>query len=670
MEEKVSFCRFCGVMCGIRVEVDQDTVVGVRGDGDHVLTHGYTCPKGRSLGAFHHHPLRLNHPQLRIEGKHEQVTWQESLDDLARTMDRVVSREGPDAIGIYLGTPALVDSTNIGRTFMQKLGSRSVYATTTVDLPAMPLVAELLAGNPYIGPQPDLNAAMTILIGWNPVVSHGHAFFMPSPRSVLKGWAQRGELWVVDPRRTETASLATHHVAPRPGSDYAVLGFLIRELLRDGADWEFIENFTSGIDQLADVVAQFTSDHVAEVTGVSVAVLDDLLASVRRAGRIAIHTGTGVTFNRSANVTVWFAWALGAVTGSLDRQGGIYFNPGYAMQIDKFGWGPREHSAPGAASRPELPGRLGELPCAVLSDEIESGNLRVLLVTGGNPVIALPDTERLISAFGRLEALAVADVITTGTTEHATHVFPAVGQLERADIPLLDVLTTTPFSQYTPAVMKPVAERRPSWWILAQLATRLGFDILPGGLSPDECTDEDVIAATLAATGRSLDEIRQHKHGIVGERRFGWVDKWLPDGRWQLAPEKLVSQAASVIPPDRDGLILITGRQLSKINSQLADDLSVRNRKDTAGVRLNPGDAQGLDISHEQLVTVASKNGSVRIPALVDAAVPSGVVMIPSGYENYNVGRLTSATEGVDPLTGMIEQSGIAVTVRPEGGND
>jgi anaerobic selenocysteine-containing dehydrogenase len=528
------------------------------------------------------------------------------------------------------------------------------------------LVSELLSGT-MLGFQADLDARMTILIGWNPVVSHGHAFFFPSPRSVLRRWAAQGEMWVLDPRRTETARLATRHVATRPGTDYAVLGFLIRELLIEGADWDFLNRFTTGIDQVAEVVERYTRDHVADLTGVAADVLDDLLAAVRRAGRIGTHTGTGVTFSRAANITVWFEWVLGAVTGSLDRPGGIWFNPGYFARQNEVGWEPMDTAMPGVASRPELMGRMGELPCAVLTGEIEAGNLRALLVVGGNPVIALPETKRLVSALKSLDALAVADVIPTATTEHATHVLPAVGQLERGDVSLMDVITATTFGQYTPAVVKPVGERRHNWWILAQLASRLGFSILPGGLSPDECTDEDLLSATLTASGRSLDELREHhQHGVAQEvRPFGWVDRWLPNGRWQLAPQQLVDQASSLAVPERSELTLITGRQLRKINSQLADGLTTKGDPEHAGVWLSPEDAARLGITDKQFVTVASRHGELSVRAQVDADVPLGVVMIPSGYEQFNVSTLTSATDGVDPITGMVEQSGIPVTVMP-----
>src|SRR6185312_10820885 len=111
----------------------------------------------------------------------------------------------------------------------------------------------------------------------------------------IRELATRAEVWVVDPRRTETARLAGHHLAPRPGTDYAVLAFLIRELLRDGADRAFIEQRTIGERELKAAVEPFTVERAADVAGLSEAELHELLAAVRRAGPVAIHTGTGVT---------------------------------------------------------------------------------------------------------------------------------------------------------------------------------------------------------------------------------------------------------------------------------------------------------------------------------------------------------------------------------------
>ena len=163
---------------------------------------------------------------------------------------------------------------------------------------------------------------------------------------------------------------------------------------------------------------------------------------------------------------------------------------------------------PGPASRPTLPRRFDEYPCAALIPEIEAGNLRVLFVVGGNPVCALPDEARLRAAFATLDALVVIDVVRTDTTGLATHLLPAAGQLERADLPyLLDNYQLAVATQYTPAVLPVGADRKTVWRMFAELATRLDLDVLPRGVSLDGATDESLLAQVASRSRGGTDAV-------------------------------------------------------------------------------------------------------------------------------------------------------------------
>ena len=157
---------------------------------------------------------------------------------------------GPDAVGTYFGSLSGWDPAGraVGETFHRRLGSRSRYTSTTTDCPSKPLVAQAVLGHAAITPLPDLErTAMLLLIGTNPVVSHGHTWALPDPVVALREVQDRGgEVWVVDPRTTETARLATAHLARRAGTDHAVLGHLLRELLDRGADDAYLEPTRQG----------------------------------------------------------------------------------------------------------------------------------------------------------------------------------------------------------------------------------------------------------------------------------------------------------------------------------------------------------------------------------------------------------------------------------------
>jgi anaerobic selenocysteine-containing dehydrogenase len=306
-----------------------------------------------------------------------------------------------------------------------------------------------------------------------------------------------------------------------------------------------------------------------------------------------------------------------------------------------------------------------------MADEIEAGNLRALFVVGGNLLTAFPERERLRRALSQLDVLASVDVIDTETTALATHVLPAAGQLERADVPdYIDQYLPRVMSHYTPAVVPPVADRRPVWWIFAALAQQFGYDVLPRGLSLDSATDEDYIRF-LAARGRvTFDELKSAPTAVVvGGPERGWVtDKVLPDGRWRLAPPDLVAQlqALQADPPARSPLVLIPGRQLRTLNSALRDTPAPGDRRDTSEIRLSPADAELLGLADGAEAVISSRAGKADGRVRLDPSLRPGTVHIPHGWDRPGVSHLISASADVDSLTGMPLQSGVAVTVRPQ----
>jgi anaerobic selenocysteine-containing dehydrogenase len=697
MREVRSFCRICTALCGIVVTVDdgegtagaggegtaggrEPRVVRVRGDADHPLSRGYTCPKGRALPGWHHHPHRLDTPAVAPHpgAPATTTTWGHLLDDLAARLDAVRGAAGPDGIAMYLASGTAYDAAGrrTADRLLRALGSRQRYTATTIDTPSKPLVAELVGGWSGLTPVWDHERSrLLLLLGTNPVVSHGHSNGIPDPVVRLRAQREQGELWVVDPRRTETARLADRHLAARPGTDHVLLGFLVRSLLEDGADRGYLTARTHAHDvvTLAQAVAPFDRATTAAATGLPETDLDDLLAAVRRAGRVSALTGTGVSMGAAANVTEWFLWVLHIVTGSYDQPGGMWFNPGYLLQLDRRRWEPAPPEGtmgPGPASRPWLPHRFGEHPCAGLVPEIEAGNVRALIVVGGNPLTALPDSVRTRAAFRQLDVLAVADVVATETVALATHVLPCAGQLERADVPwLLDGYQLAVASQRTDAVVPPARDRLPLWRSLALLGRRLGVAVLPDDLDPDTAVDADVLAALV---DRSIDPelLAGAPTGVVASGAvFGWVsDSVLPAGRWRLAPAALVAQLGEVEAARRaqtDGAVLVPRRQMRTMNSQLRDVAAPGGERPAPTVLLHPADAAAIGVADGGRVVVRSAHGETTGRLVASDEVVRGAVSIPHGWSDLDVCRLTSADDDIDPLTGMVLQSGVPVEVLP-----
>jgi len=659
-----SFCRICTSACGIVVEVEGQNVLRVRGDRDHPLTAGYTCAKGRALPQVHHSADRLLYPRMRAGGSLRRAEWDEVLDDLALGLRRIIDCEGPQAIGIFIGGGGYMDAAGYAaaRAIPAALGTPAVYSDMSVDVMSKMLVSEMMAGIGGMMSRPDFARCRLILfIGTNPMVSHGHTSMLNVPAARLREARARGEVWVLDPRRTETAVRADRHLAPRPGTDYAVLAWLIRELLRDGADRAYLAAHAQQLDGLAAAVEPFDRERAAELSGLAPADLDALLAAVRRAGRLCVETGTGISMSRAANVTQWLSWALMIVTGSLDREGGAWINPGFLAQVDRQeivpappeGW-----RMPGPRSRPELLTVTGEYPAAAIPDEIEAGHLRAIINLSGNLVACLPGTERTVAALAQLDILATIEILETATTAVSTHVLPAKDQLERADLPLAtDVSFPEVASQYTPAVVAPPSGVRSYWWAVAQLGKRLGRDFLPG-IDPDTASDEDVLALIAARGRHGIDRLRQERYVVDAPVAIGWLERFADGlGGWRLAPAPLVRQLAEMEPPAP--LVLIPRRRGHHINSRMIDP------REKPAILLSPADAADRGLAHGATAVVRSAHGAIEGVVALDQSLPPGVMTVPHGWAGaHNVNHLTSGAD-VDPLTGMPRMSGLPVSVTP-----
>jgi len=655
-----SFCRICTAVCGILVDVPGDQVLRVRGDQDHPLSHGYTCPKGRALPKIHHHPDRIEQPLMRVDGQLQPASWEACLDDLAIRLRTIVERHGPAAMGVYFGSGLGMDAAGYRRmeALFRAIGTPAKFSPLTIDGTAKTLVSHLVGGFPGFTAHIDYDRAKLVLfIGVNPVVSHGHNIALPDPVSVIRRLRGHSEVWVLDPRVTETARLATKHLAPRPGTDYAVLAFLVRELLHDGTTREVLEHGSVGGEDLARAVEPFTLDHAAEVAGLAKTDLLALLAAVRRAGPVAINTGTGVTMAAThGNATAWLSWVVMILTGAMNRPGGVWFHPGFNRQLDAFELpvlAPESVFGPGPRARPDARAFLGEWPCAVLPDELRAGNIRAVLNLGGRLLTSFPDINVLEPALRSLEVLVTTEIIANPTTAISTHVLPTKGQLERSDLTLWDFLVPSVSVQHTSAVVATVGDRRSAWWVLAEIGRRLGYD-----LADPDATDDDMLAMTMVAARCSFEEVVSS--GFVEapfELPAPWVERFLDrSGGWRVAPPLLVDQLATLEPPAP--LVLVPRRQARKLNAAL-DFLG-----ETPEVLLHPDDASVAGVVDGEPVVVRNDRGQLTGTAKVDPAIRRGVVSVPHGHHGANVNLLTDK-DVIDPVTGMVRYSCIPVAVEP-----
>lgn len=650
-------CRCCSVQCGMIATISADQrVLKVEGDRTHPITRGYSCGKGRSIAERHHSSDRLLHP--RLDG--QTVSWDECLDDIVERLETVRREYGNHSIGRLLGTGGAYDTlgTNAMGRFSAALGTPQCYSVGTVDTAPLYRAAQMVTGFHNMMPNwvPDLEGpSLAIMLGANFCVSHSYlGADMSNPVQKLRDYrTSGGEVWTIDPRRTKSAINSDRHLAPRPGSDVFILAWLVRELLAEGADENELARYCSTADvvALAEAVSPFILDRAVAQTGLGETDLFELLAAIRRHQRLAVLSGTGIAFSPHGLLCEWLRWALLIITGSLDREDrkGMFFNATSLAKLEMGNWSnasPADRFDAPPSSRPDLPGFYGEYSCSAMADEIEAGNLRALIVFGSNPLIALPEPDRVARALAKLDALIVIDPFDNEIAKAATHALPAAWLLERSD-----VRQRPAHIQYSHALVDPVGDSRSGWWIFAALAQRLGLDIFGDDLRLEERDEESCYRQMFARARVTFDELKEAGvDGLETPRLDGWFHRSvLRDRGWLLAPDVMLERLSQLTDEPPPQAMLVAGRVDFATNSMV---FLTANRRETVppAIHISPDLARLHGLEEGDELRISTQHGNLEGTARVDPDLHNGTVWMNHGWKDRNVNKLISAS-GIDMLT-------------------
>src|SRR5262249_45753031 len=229
-------CPFCEATCGLAITVEGARIRTVRGDPDDPFSRGFLCPKAHGLKELHHDPDRLTKPVRGTTDGWQEISWGEAYQEIETRLKAIRDQYGNDAVGMYTGNPVVHD---LGALVYRPVLARALASRSLFNSPAIDTLPKILSTGPMFGrhfplPVPGADIHPTdhlLIIGANPAISHGSLMTMPDAPGRLKGVIQRGgKLVVVDPRRTETAKLASEHHFIRPGTDAAFLLALVHTL--------------------------------------------------------------------------------------------------------------------------------------------------------------------------------------------------------------------------------------------------------------------------------------------------------------------------------------------------------------------------------------------------------------------------------------------------------
>ena len=673
IERKRTYCKVCMTMCGLVAEVANDTkILKVEADRDHPITKGYSCPKGRATGKIYHLDQPITRPMMRKDGELVEVSWDEALDDIGVRLRRIIDEHGPHSVGMYFGSGMGLDSAgySMEQAFYKALGNPPKFSPLTNDTTAKVMLAGAMAKFYGINPKTDYDhCRMVVYVGTNPMVSHAHNTGMYQPGMFLKAINKRGgEVWVIDPVRTQTANYAKGHIAAYPGRDYAVLAWIVRELLEGGPldPRQPVKN----LDKLREMLSDYDRAKAAEIAGVPEEQMQGLLEAIRRHEVVAIETGTGTGMSPGCNLTAWFCWLIMILTGSMNVKGGLWMHPGMIFPFDEFVDQLPLLETPFTASsnvRPDVKGVCGDWPCAVLPQEIEQGYMHAFFNFGGHLFRSFPDANALRKALPKLDLHVSAEITHNELSPYCSHILPTKSTVERNEFTRWDTLAWNVSLQYSPALVKPMGERRSAWWVISQFMRRA--DLPVPSYVPVEHSDEgdERMQSMLLASARCTWEELKEKRYVEFPRELPaqWVDRHFErTGGWELVPQELFDQWNEFRTVDEANLgkprplVYSSRRQRSKFNGQ------VSFLGEIADCLIHPETAAEHGIEDGQKVRVFNKAGEVIVTARIDPDMRRGVCSIPHGHMDANVNHLT-CTYDMDPLGGMAHYSAVPIGIEP-----
>ena len=647
-------CHLCEAMCGLVIQTEGDKVTDIRGDKDDPLSRGHVCPKAVALQDIHEDPDRLRKPMKRIrsapgEYQHVEVEWSEALDLAADALASTIEKQGVDAVGAYFGNPSVHNYGMLThqRNLFRHIRTRNRFSATSVDQLPHHLVSLWCFGHMLLHPIPDVDRThYFLMLGANPLASNGSIWTVPDVRQRLKDLKSRGgKLVVVDPRRTETAELASEHLFIRPGTDAAFLLAMIHVLFRDDLVAPGpLATFTDGLEKVAGAVIELSPDWAAPLTGIAADDIVRIAHDLAQAEAGICYGRMGVSTQAYGALCQWAIQVINVATGHLDKPGGSLFTRPAMDQV--------VNTNPGGFGRfvsrgRGLPEFNYELPAATLVDEILTegeGQIRLMFTGAGNPVLSTPNGRALDEALEELDFMISVDPALNETTRHADVILPPTSPLEHDhyDIAFHNLAIRNTARYSAPVFDKPEGALH-DWEIFSELgervAARLNLEPMPT-YPPDRMVDAALKGGPYGEHTDwqlSIDKLKAHPSGIdLGPLKPSCPERLqTPNQRIQLAiPEVLADIERFVQDTDvaGDHYRLIGRRHVRDNNSWMHNHHRLMKGKPRCQLLMHPDDVAREGWQSGMVVTIESRVGAIDAELAASDEMMPGVVSLPHGY--------------------------------------
>lgn len=701
--EKTHFrtCNLCEAMCGIVIKHDGEKVLSIKGDKDDPFSQGYICPKATALQDLHEDPDRLRQPVERTRDGWKKISWSEALDKVAQGIQSIQKKHGQNAIGIYLGNPNV---HNLGgmltiKHLLTSIKTRSRFSATSIDQLPHHIISMHLFGHMLRIPVPDVNRTQyMMIIGGNPLASNGSIMTAPNMRQKLKDIKARdGKVVVIDPRRTETADIASEHHFIRPATDVLLMLAMLNEIYLQGYAKRARANNRAAdlapeIERIAEFAKDYSAESVAAITGIAAPEIKRLVKEFCEAESSVCYSRMGVSVQEFGLLSQYLVMIINIVAGRLDEVGGLMF-PNPAVDLVN-------NSGPGYLGKrhsrvSHLPDFNGDYPVVAMADEMlveGEGQLKGFITVAGNPVLSTPNGEKLDKAFAQLDFMFSIDYYVTETSRHAHIILPPVSPLERDHYDItFNGFAVHNVAKYSPVLFEKPKEAKHDWQIYLELAKRLDKKApiatkierqLIKNLGPKFVLDQGLKRGPYA--NMSLKKVKNNPHGLD----LGPLKPMLPNGIkhkdkqihlhvdfYQADLERVAKMVAHY---DDSQILLIGRRHVRSNNSWLHNSYRLVKGKPRCTLMLHPDTAKAHNIVDGQLVKVTSRVGEVIITAEVTDELMPGVVSIPHGFGHGRSGvkqKIAQAHAGVsvndltddtliDKLSGNAAVNGVPVSLQ------
>ena len=683
MQEIQTTCPYCGVGCGLRVARDVDGTVSVRGDPEHPANFGRLCSKGAALGETLGLEGRLLQPE--IDG--QAVEWDQALDTVARRFQAVIAEHGPEAVAFYVSGQLLTEDYYVANKLMKGfIGAANIDTNSRLCMSSAVAGHKRAFGTDTVPCEyTDLELADLIVVtGSNLAWCHPVLF-----QRIVQARRDRPglKLVVIDPRRTATCDSADLHLAIAPGSDATLFNGLLGHLDRRGKRAaDFVRQSTEGLEQALAAAMQDAPDAeaVALRCGLAVEQVRDFYRLFESTEKVVTLFSQGVNQSSRGTDKINSIINCHLLTGRIGRAGMGPFSitgqpnamggrevgglanqlaahlelddPAHQDLVRDF-W-----DAPALATQPGL-------KAVDLFEAVHAGRIKALWIMATNPAVSMPDSDRVRAALAGCEFLVVSDCVRhTDTTAHARVLLPAVTWGER------DGTVTNSerrISRQRPFLPAP-GQARPDWWIIGEVARRMGHGAAFAYDSPVQIFREHAALATRANGQRDFDlsgleTLDDQDYETLAPLQWPLRRQGRPfaDGRFNTP-----SGRARFIPisgrPSRQQtdagypLVLNTGRVRDHWHTLTRTGMSPRlsaHRMEPC-VDLHPRDAERHGVEEGALVRVRSRHGELQLRARIDAGLRPGSVFIPMHWSGQysslpSVDRLVSPL--TDPVSGQPE---------------